>query len=246
MRGYITAPETGTYVFWISSDDNGELWLSTNDNPANKSLIASVPDWTYPYEWWKFSQQQSAGISLTAGQKYYVEALQKEGGGGDNLAVGWAKPGQATALPSEVIPGTFLSPWTGGPSAAAQKAARFKGAGLTPKFVTMTNGVSVPSDFPQVTVTARGNPAADYIWLENAGQNGQLYNIILDTWGNPGLLPARGSGGFQAAEERHDHLGWAFTGVDIELQLSSGVTPPSTAMPPTTTNCRSSRMAPIF
>jgi hypothetical protein len=36
----------------------------------------------------------------------------KEGGGGDNLAVGWAKPGQSTTAPSEVIPGSALSPYT--------------------------------------------------------------------------------------------------------------------------------------
>ena len=43
MRGYITAPATGNYTFWIASDDNGELWLSVNDNPANKVRIAWVP-----------------------------------------------------------------------------------------------------------------------------------------------------------------------------------------------------------
>ncbi len=90
---------------------------------------------------------------------------------GDNLAVGQAKPGQATAAPSELIPGAVLSPWTGGESAAALKVASHKGARLTPKFAIMPNGVSVPSDFPQVTITARGNPAPDYIWLENVGQN---------------------------------------------------------------------------
>ena len=34
----------------------------------------------------------------------------KEGAGGDNLAVGWAKPGQATTAPSEGIPGSSLIP----------------------------------------------------------------------------------------------------------------------------------------
>ena len=42
LRGYITAPVTGSYTFWIASDDNSELWLSSNDNPANKVRIASV------------------------------------------------------------------------------------------------------------------------------------------------------------------------------------------------------------
>ena len=42
-----------------------------------------------------------------------MEALQKEAGGGDNLAVGWAKPGESTSAPSEVIPGSVLSPFSG-------------------------------------------------------------------------------------------------------------------------------------
>ena len=40
-----------------------------------------------------------------------MEALQKEGGGGDNLAVGWAKPGESSSVPSEVIPGWALAPF---------------------------------------------------------------------------------------------------------------------------------------
>ncbi|HLF95061.1 MAG TPA: cellulase family glycosylhydrolase, partial [Planctomycetota bacterium] len=36
MRGILTAPQTGSYTFWIASDDNGELWLSLDENPASK------------------------------------------------------------------------------------------------------------------------------------------------------------------------------------------------------------------
>ena len=111
MRGYITAPVTGDYTFWIASDDNSELWLSLNDNPANKVSIGTVLDWTDSRQWNKYSTQKSAAITLTAGQRYYAEALQKEAGGGDNLAVGWAKPGESTSAPSEVIPGSVLSPF---------------------------------------------------------------------------------------------------------------------------------------
>src|SRR5258707_3923025 len=113
IRGYITPAVTGSYVFWISSDDASELWLSTSDDPDNKILIASVPGWTFSREWTKYPAQQSVPISLASGQQYYVEAVHKEAQGGDNVAVGWAKPGEPTSGPSEIIPGTVISPWTG-------------------------------------------------------------------------------------------------------------------------------------
>ena len=115
VRGFVTAPTTGNYTFWIASDDNSELWLSTDTLPANKLLIASVGDWTDSREWNKFASQKSVAIALTAGQKYYIEALQKDDAGGDNLAVGWDKPSdpvEVPNVPSEVIPGAQLSPYS--------------------------------------------------------------------------------------------------------------------------------------
>ena len=106
IRGYICPPLTGNYIFWISSDDNSELWLSTDDNPANKIKIASVTGWTSSREWTKYPTQQSAPISLIAGQKYYIEALHKEGSQGDNCAVGWQLPDNSLERP---IPGSRLS-----------------------------------------------------------------------------------------------------------------------------------------
>src|SRR5438093_922504 len=87
LTAYVIPPTTGNYIFWIASDDYGTLYLSTNDQPANKQVIASVPGWTTSREWGKYPAQQSAPRTLTGGQRYYIEALMKEGGGGDNLAV---------------------------------------------------------------------------------------------------------------------------------------------------------------
>jgi hypothetical protein len=110
IAGYICAPATGSYTFWIASDDYGELWLSTDDQPANKQKIAYVNGYTWIRTWNKYATQKSATINLVQGQKYYIEALMKEGTGHDNLAVGWLKPGQSGIAPSEVIPGSVLSP----------------------------------------------------------------------------------------------------------------------------------------
>ena len=114
MRGYITAPVTGNYIFWIAGDNNSELWLSINDNPANK--VESPRSQTGRTRVSGISSQAKVRppIPLDADQRYYVEVLQKEGGGGDNLAVGWAKPGESNCAPSEVIPGSVLSPFSGG------------------------------------------------------------------------------------------------------------------------------------
>jgi hypothetical protein len=40
MKTFITPTNTGNYVFYISADDSGILWLSTNDAAANKHVIA--------------------------------------------------------------------------------------------------------------------------------------------------------------------------------------------------------------
>ena len=48
-------------------------------------VIASVPGWSDYAEWSKYPEQQSARIRLTAGQRYYVEALVKEAAGGEMI-----------------------------------------------------------------------------------------------------------------------------------------------------------------
>lgn len=92
LTGYLRAPDSGSYTFWIASDDGSELWLSTTSSPANKVRIAWSDGATASREWEKYSTQRSASITLEGGKFYYIEALHKEGGGGDNLAVAWSGP----------------------------------------------------------------------------------------------------------------------------------------------------------
>ncbi|MBM4017445.1 MAG: hypothetical protein FJ288_03810, partial [Planctomycetes bacterium] len=115
VRGYVTAPQTGNYCFWIASDDNSELWFNAaGEDPAGAVRIAYVPGYTSNKQWSKYSQQKSAAIYLQAGQRYYIEALQKDGTGGDNLAVGWQLPDGAYERP---IPASRLSPFFPTPDA---------------------------------------------------------------------------------------------------------------------------------
>jgi hypothetical protein len=93
LFGWVYPPQSGDYTFWIASDDGGELWLSTDEDRANAQLIASVASWTNSREWTKEATQRANPVKLEAGKRYYIEALQKEGGGGDNVAVAWQGPG---------------------------------------------------------------------------------------------------------------------------------------------------------
>src|SRR5881394_1143610 len=78
VRGFIVAPSTGNYTFWIASDEVFQLFLSTDEDPAHKRLIAYVDPRVQPDNYTTFSSQQSSNIVLQAGQRYYLEALHKE------------------------------------------------------------------------------------------------------------------------------------------------------------------------
>jgi hypothetical protein len=131
MVGYFYPPGTGDYVFWLAADDNAVLFLSTDATPANKKLIAQESIWSNAREYTfsggasdltakdssQFAATQwptkdvnlgGARITLQAGQPYYIEALFKEGTGGDFLSVAVLDPAFAID-PNLPIPGEFLA-----------------------------------------------------------------------------------------------------------------------------------------
>ncbi len=86
LTAYVQVPATGDYTFWISSDDQSELNL-------DGERIAWVDGWTPPEVWTEYASQESELQSLTEGDVVFLEALHKEGGGLDNVAVAWEGPG---------------------------------------------------------------------------------------------------------------------------------------------------------
>ena len=78
----LTPTETGNYRFFIYTDDNSQLFLSTDDKEANLVQIAEETGccnfFTEPQ-----SPRTSEPVALTAGKKYFIRLIYKEGGGGD-------------------------------------------------------------------------------------------------------------------------------------------------------------------
>jgi hypothetical protein len=156
ISGFLMPWETADYIFFVSSDDQGELWLSSDESPTNKVLIAREPEWNASRDWigtarrtFGAPENQSASIHLEAGRRYYVEALQKEEDGGDNVGVTAIKEGDP--LPESGSPplqgafiGTFGVPATNTVIFTMQPSNTLAVAGNTATFSVLAGSSSSP------------------------------------------------------------------------------------------------------
>lgn len=94
VLGYLKAPESGNYTFYIAGDDNVQLRLGTNSDLSSLTRIAYIDGngWTNSREWNKYPSQKSKTIALTKCQSYPIETLLKQSAGGVNMAVRWITP----------------------------------------------------------------------------------------------------------------------------------------------------------
>ena len=138
MDAILTPVESGSYRFFIYSDDASQLFLSTDDKVANLAQIAEETGccnfFTEPE-----SPRTSEPIALTAGKKYFIRLIYKEGGGGDYGQVAWRKEGDATpASALKPIDGKFLTA-----EAVASPAGFIKSVAPMPKSVQAGNNMEI-------------------------------------------------------------------------------------------------------
>ncbi len=100
LTGFLTAPATGDYVFYLCATRTGELYLSPDESVTNKVLIAADSTWAAERFWTtppghpRGAVNTSAPIPLVAGQRYYVETLMKNATDYATLGVAWQPPGE--------------------------------------------------------------------------------------------------------------------------------------------------------
>lgn len=109
ITGFVTPPESGEYEFFLRSDDSSQLYLSSDEAEANLQQIAEEFGCCNAFQE-PGASQTSTPIALTAGRRYLIQALYKEGTGGDFCQVAWRKIGDSTP-PAQLqpIPAAYLS-----------------------------------------------------------------------------------------------------------------------------------------
>ncbi len=174
VRGFLKVPASGQYSFWIASDDDSELRLSTDTDPAKAELIARVNGYTNQDSWHN-SNQVKTNIELLAGQLYYIEALHKEGGGGDHMSVAWQGAGIAgkTRLTAEyLLPYSALYP-------SAPAVNQLEQSGFDRNGEQLTLSLDIPED-------ADGLPVFIYYGTTDAGDQVNGWQAMF----SPGALSA--------------------------------------------------------
>jgi hypothetical protein len=182
-RGYITAPVSGWYKFNISGDDNVDLYLSTNDQPAQKQRIASICGWTNNAEWSKYTTQYSRTIYLNQGKKYYIELTQLEGGGGDHFNVRWQVGSCAwAAIPSRNLT-SYCAP-AGTTSNYSQRVTRIDLDAQSEGSSNKIEWVNNSGDLNDVFVVQKANTMGEFEDLtlrDGRFEGSQKHFIVLDS-----------------------------------------------------------------
>lgn len=104
FRAYLKPAVSGEYRFYLAADDAAQLWVSDDAHTANTRLAAEITSWVNRHQF----KGSTASFQLEAGSVYYLEALHKEGSGGDHFAAAWQTEGMSAPA---IIPGDQLIPF---------------------------------------------------------------------------------------------------------------------------------------
>jgi hypothetical protein len=105
ITGWVSPTVTGTYHFFIRSDDASELFVNetAGGNPPDPfvaPLTAKESACCNPFQEPGAAEQTSFPITMTAGQRYGITILMKEASGGDYVFVAWRNVNDTTPAAS--------------------------------------------------------------------------------------------------------------------------------------------------
>jgi hypothetical protein len=207
ITGVFLPDENGAWNMYMASDDQGELWISTDSNPANVQRIAFEPAWGDRRSWTGTSGGRRAEgenntlgknlpiMNMTVGQVRYIEARFNEGGGGDYQDVTSSRPGQGAPANGTVsnlrggLIGTIANPDETEFTFSQQPADATASEGVTAQFSangsgrTLTDKLNNPPTTSSVFWQWQRQAPGSTDWVDIAGANGTTYTT-------PVLFPA--------------------------------------------------------
>jgi hypothetical protein len=106
MLGLFYAPVSGTYTFYLSSDDQSSLRMSSSAfdptvpfDESQLTEICYIASFTQFRSFYQYSSQICT-INLEASKYYYILAMHSEGGGADHISIGVNIPNSDSSLPN--------------------------------------------------------------------------------------------------------------------------------------------------
>jgi len=207
LVGWFVPPETGNYIFFTNSDDPSNLYLSTDDDPANKLWIAQEAGWSNARNWVSVgggsivddkrsdyfinSEWPTLDIKLNAGERYYLESIHTEGGGGDSVAatvIRTSDPdpmdGDPPTLTGSLI-GTYLDPTGADISIQSQPANTEVPDGMKVDLTIAATGTSAYGSF--VNIQWQSAPAGSSDFVNIPGKTGDTLRTDPLTKANDGI-----------------------------------------------------------
>ncbi|MBK8698600.1 MAG: hypothetical protein IPN29_03305 [Saprospiraceae bacterium] len=92
-QAFLKVPVSGNYKFNVTGDDQTVLYISSDDDPANKQAHQClVSGYTNPTQNDKYQWQSTAFIYLDATKYYYLELNNKQASGNSHFGVFWQTP----------------------------------------------------------------------------------------------------------------------------------------------------------
>lgn len=252
LSGWLNPPEDGDYVFFTCSDDPSELYLSTDQDPAHKKLIAKELVWSNARQWtssggssdlaskrsdqfpgteWPTKDTVNGGakITLQKGQHYYIEVLHTEGGGGDNVGVAWKKPSDAA------------DPVDGDPPISADNVDQLYAVTGTVNFTTQPANTSAAANTSAsftAAATASDGSALSYVWQTAPAGSTDFVAVGTGTNYTTPLLTA--------ADNNRQYRVLAFSPTGAGLSSVATLTVSADTVPPTVTYFTANRTSALI
>ncbi len=172
LTGYIVPPVTGNYRFWILTDDNSRLWLSTDADPANAVKIAEETNWRAQDDWAAVGDETvSAPIALVGGNIYWIRGAYQETGGGDHIRIGWAST-EAGIADHTLIGDPYI--WTALPTRA------YNPTPANEEFIRYSTDVTELAWTNPPSLTG-GEVTCDVLWWDkDPNEPGATYELLVE------------------------------------------------------------------